>query len=80
MTLTPKAVVPNPAPADKELIIVVCTDEEGHVHNHYIRDAALKETLAAEDGPAYHDAVLERAVNEIAAAQKSIETPITTTE
>jgi len=50
--LTPQSVIPNAAPADDELVIVVCKDEKGNVFNHYIRDAALKASLVAVDDAA----------------------------
>lgn len=45
--LTPQRVQLGPN-ADKELVIVVCTDEEGETHNHYIRDKSLRTQLKAE--------------------------------
>ena len=84
--LTPHTVIPNAAPADDELVIVVCTDERGHTHNHYIRDAALKAELVNADTrrenavialravhiaerTAQYASVLQRAADEIAAAE-----------
>ena len=45
MSLTPQSVILGPR-ADKELVIVVCTDADGNTHNEYIRDAALRKSLA----------------------------------
>lgn len=47
MILTPKSVVVSAAPADPALVIVVCHDEHGNVHNHYINDSTLKATYAS---------------------------------
>ena len=86
MALTPVSVIPNAAPADDELVIVVCKDERGNIHDHYIRDAALKAELVSADEArenaeialrtqhatartAQHAVVLERATDEIAAAE-----------
>lgn len=47
MSITPQSVLLGPR-ADKELVIVVCTDADGNTHNEYIRDAGLKQRYDAE--------------------------------
>ena len=47
---TPHSAILGP-PSDKEMVIVVCTDEDGNTVNHYLRDRALRDSLAAELAP-----------------------------
>ena len=66
MSLTPRSVLLGP-PADKSLVIVVCTDAEGHTHNEYVRDAALRKSLAdatERDKPAVEATIITRATTQ----------------
>lgn len=78
MPLTPQSVAPNMAPADAELVTVVCTDENGHVHNHYIRDAALKTRLLTRHGEVSAIAAADRAAVDasLARARAAIDAPV----
>ena len=53
--LTPVSVIPNAAPADDELVVVVTTDERGFTQNVYLRDAALKARYLAHEAKAQTD-------------------------
>ena len=67
MSLTPRSVHLGPS-ADKSLVIVVCTDAEGNTHNEYIRDAALRKSLAdatPRDRASVEATLLSRATTQI---------------